>query len=262
MLTEEQVAQFRTDGFVKGGRALDDIEVDALRAEIERVIEQRDKTDVPQPVLLNNLASEQRPVWQIVNIWQASNAFSRLIRNRQIIDELAQLSGANELRIWHDQIQYKPAEQGGTNTWHQDAPLWPVLRPNTQITAWVALDDVDETNGCMSMVPGSHKWGDHMDFLHSLEAGFELPEEYQGNNVEIVRRPVGKGEVHYHHSLTWHGSHDNLSNRPRRAIAIHVMGEDTRFVAGGNHVMKQFINVSDGDRLLGDVFPVVYPPAA
>lgn len=261
MLTEEQVAQFHADGFVKGGRALDDAEVDALRAEIERVIEQRDKTDVPQPVLLNNLASEQRPVWQIVNIWQASDAFSRLIHNEQIIEELAQLSGAKELRVWHDQIQYKPAEQGGTNTWHQDAPLWPVLRPDTQITAWVALDDVDETNGCMSMVRGSHKWGDHMDFLHSMEAAFELPEEYQGHKVDIVRRPVAKGEVHYHHSLTWHGSHDNLSNRPRRAIAIHVMGEDTKFVAGGNHVMKQFITVPDGDRLVGDAFPIVHPPA-
>jgi ectoine hydroxylase-related dioxygenase (phytanoyl-CoA dioxygenase family) len=259
MLTEEQVAQFEADGFVKGGRALDDAEVEALRAEIERVIEQRDKSGVPQPVLLNNLASEQRPVWQIVNIWQASDAFSRLIHNRQIVQELAQLSGAKELRIWHDQIQYKPAEQGGTNTWHQDAPLWPVLRPNTQITAWVALDDVDQTNGCMSMVPGSHKWGDHMDFLRSLDAGFELPKEYQGRKVEIVRRPVAKGEVHYHHSLTWHGSHDNLSNRPRRAIAIHVMSEDTRFAAAGNHVMKQFIGVPDGDQLVGEAFPVVYP---
>lgn len=262
MLSAEQVAQFHKDGFVKGGRVLDDAEVDELRAELQRVIDQRDKPDLPQPVLLNNLASEQRPVWQIVNIWQASDAFSRLIHNKQIVEELVQLTDAKELRIWHDQIQYKPAEQGGTNTWHQDAPLWPVLRPNTQITAWVALDDVDETNGCMSMVPGSHKWGDHMDFLHSLDAGFELPAEYQGNKVDIVRRPVGKGEVHFHHSLTWHGSHDNLSNRPRRAIAIHVMAEDTQFVGSGQHVMKQFITVPDGAQLTGEAFPVLHPPAA
>jgi len=258
MLTEEQIAAFRADGFIKGGRVLDDAEVDELRAEMERVIDHRDKDGVAQPVLLSNLGSEQRPVWQIVNIWQASEPFARLIRNPRITEEIAQLTGAAELRIWHDQIQYKPAEQGGTNTWHQDAPLWPVLRPNTQVTAWVALDDVDETNGCMSMVPGSHTWGDQMDFLHSIDAAFELPPTYQGNEIDIKTRPVAKGEVHYHHSLTWHGSHNNTSSRPRRAIAIHLMGDDTQFAASGNHVMKQFITVPDGAKLEGDAFPVVY----
>jgi len=40
--------------------------------------------------------------------------------------------------------------------------------------------------------------------------------------LEMVLRPVAKGEVHYHHSLTWHGSHQNTSMRPRRAVAIHL----------------------------------------
>lgn len=39
--------------------------------------------------------------------------------------------------------------------WHQDAPYWPIVAPMTEVTAWVALDDADEDNGCMSMVPGS-----------------------------------------------------------------------------------------------------------
>ncbi|HEX3814829.1 MAG TPA: phytanoyl-CoA dioxygenase family protein [Mycobacteriales bacterium] len=258
MLTEQQVARFQTDGFVKGERALDDVEVDALRAEMERVIGERDRADVPQPVQLSNLGTEDRPVWQIVNIWQASKPYADLIRNPRITEEIAQLTEAAELRIWHDQIQYKPAQQGGTNTWHQDAPLWPVLRPNTQVTAWVALDDVDVSNGCMSMVPGSHRWGDQMAFLRTAEGGFELPGEYEGKPVEIVSRPVAKGEVHYHHSLTWHGSHNNTSGRPRRAIAIHLMGGDTEFVASGNHPMKKFVAVADGRKLEGDAFPVVY----
>jgi ectoine hydroxylase-related dioxygenase (phytanoyl-CoA dioxygenase family) len=258
MLTDEQVARFHSDGFVKGGRVLDDAGVEALRSEMQRVIDQRERADVTQPVQLANLASDEHPVWQIVNIWQASAPYANLIRNPRITEEIAQLTGASELRIWHDQIQYKPAQQGGTNTWHQDAPLWPVLRPNTQVTAWVALDDVDESNGCMSMVPGSHTWGDQMAYLRSLESGFELPPTYEENTVRKVTRPVAKGEVHYHHSLTWHGSHNNTSGRPRRAIAVHLMGDDTEFVAGGRHPMKQFVTVADGAKLEGDAFPVVY----
>lgn len=258
MLSDEQVARFHRDGFVKGGRVLDDAQVDELREEMERVIDQRGRDDVPQPVQVDNLSTPEHPVWQIVNIWQASKPFAELIRHPQITAELAQLTQAAELRIWHDQIQYKPAQQGGTNTWHQDAPLWPVLRPNTQVTAWVALDEVDESNGCMSMVPGSHRWGDQMDFLRTRDTGFSLPDEYDGHPVEAVLRPVAKGEVHFHHSLTWHGSHNNTSGRPRRAIALHLIGDDAKFVESGRHVMKQFITVADGEKMQGDAFPVVY----
>ena len=257
MLSEEQVTRFHADGFVKGGKVLDDGEVDELRAEMMRVIDERDRADQPQPVLLSNLATEDRPIWQIVNIWQASKAFERLTHHPQITAELAQLMGADELRIWHDQIQYKPAEQGGLLHWHQDAPLWPILKEMTQVTAWVALDDVDETNGCMSMVRGSHLWGDQIDYLHSIEGNPVLPETHDGHKIEVSLRPVAKGEVHYHHSLTWHGSHGNSSNRPRRAIALHVMDDDTRYVASGKHVMQQFVTVGDGELMTDDTFAVV-----
>ena len=261
MLTPEQVNRFHADGFVKGSKVLDDAQVDELRAEMERVIAERDRADVPQPVHVVNLNREDQahPVWQIVNIWQASKPFAELIRNPTITEEIVQLTGAQELRIWHDQIQYKPAEQGGVNMWHQDAPLWPVLRPMTQVTAWVALDDVDESNGCMSMVAGSHLWGNQIDYLHSLGRNFDLPPDFEGHEVKAVLRPVAKGEVHYHHALTWHGSHANTSARPRRAIALHMLTEESSFEASGKHVMKDFITVADGDKIVGDAFPQIYP---
>ncbi|MBJ67784.1 MAG: phytanoyl-CoA dioxygenase family protein, partial [Gemmatimonadetes bacterium] len=44
----------------------------------------------------------------------------------------------------------------------------------------------------------------------------------------------------------WHGSPFNRSGRPRRAIAIHYMTGDARFDAGGDHIMKQFVDLPDG----------------
>ena len=77
------------------------------------MIEQRDGSR-PQPVLLRNLGeSDSSPVWQIVNIWQASVDFFLLIANKTIAREIAQLTHARQLRIFHDQIQYKPAGRGG-----------------------------------------------------------------------------------------------------------------------------------------------------
>lgn len=269
MLTTEQIDQFNAEGYLNAGPCLSDDEVEELREELARVIADRGRADVAQPAMLHEVdfarsyaeAGTERPggtIWQIVNIWMASPPYRRLLEHPKITEEIAQLTGAGTLRVWHDQIQYKPAETGGVNMWHQDAPLWPVLAPMTEVSAWVALDDVDEANGCMSMVPGSHRWGNQISFLQSLP-GFEaIPDTFEGHEVRVVRRPVRKGEVHYHHALTWHGSHANTSGRPRRAIAIHYMPEGTRFVASGQHPIKHLIQVEDGALMEGEAFPVCY----
>jgi ectoine hydroxylase-related dioxygenase (phytanoyl-CoA dioxygenase family) len=260
MLSEQQVQEFQVNGYLRGGKVLSDEEVEVLREEMTRVIRDHEKSGVPQPVMLKNLTGNaDAPVWQIVNIWEASEPFRRLVSHPIIAEEMAQLSGASTLRIWHDQIQYKPASTGGVNMWHQDAPLWPILAPMTEVSAWVALDDVDPENGCMSMVPGSHLWGNKISFLNTFKKFDDMPEEFEGKRIEVRPCPVRKGEVHYHHALTWHGSPSNVSNRPRRAIALHYMTDETRFVASGQHVMKPFVEVADGEVMQGEHFPQIWP---
>ena len=258
MLSQVQVEQFRLNGFLCGEKILDAEEVGVLQEELARVIKDQDES-VPQPVRIVNLSRDEMfPVWQIVNIWQASEPFRRLVHNQKIVEEIAQLAGADELRIWHDQIQYKPAEVGGINSWHQDSPYWPILSPKTsQVTAWVALDDVNESNGCMRMVAQSYLWGNQIEFLHTVKELDAMPTSFEGNDVEVKLCPVRKGHVHYHHSLTWHASHANTSGNPRRAIGIHYMTSETRYDASGDHPMKPFVNVSEGQVLSGNVFPLV-----
>ena len=113
MLTAEQVAQFQRDGYLNGGQVLSDEEVEVLRGELKRVIENHDRLE-RKPVLFRNLnGNAETPVWQIVNMWEASDPFAALMKHPKIAEEIAQLTGASELRIWHDQIQFKPAETGG-----------------------------------------------------------------------------------------------------------------------------------------------------
>ncbi len=257
MFNDQQIAQYRTQGFIKGQRVLDDATVEELRAEIDRVIRDKDKP-VPQPIVLRNISRPGTTIWQILDIWMASQAFHRLLFHPSIVTGAAQLTGARELRLWHDQIQYKIAGTGGVNMWHQDWPYWGILDAPHQVTAWVALDDVDPDNGCMSMVPGSQRWGNNIQFLHKLPAFNALPAEFEGHKLEVRTCPVRKGEVHYHHALTWHGSPANNSGRSRRAIALHYMTEQTRYKASGNHLMKKFVTVPDGAMLEGPAFPLVY----
>lgn len=225
-----------------------------------RVIEDQDRDELAQPVRIMSLGKDaDHPVWQIVNIWQASEAFAGLLRQPQVVADAARLLRAEELRVWHDQIQYKPATTGGVNMWHQDSTAWPVLEPkDAQITAWIALDDADADNGAMSMVPTSHRWGPRKPFLRSLKRFEDVPDEFEGHRVEVKLCPVERGVVHFHHALTWHGSHGNTSGRPRRAIAIHFMDQRTVYAPEGEHPMKPFIEVGAGEKVAGGPFHLVW----
>ncbi len=272
MLSSTQLEAFARDGFVKGSQLIDTARADELCDEVLRVIadHQNHVTTPKQAVRVSNLSGDDSsPVWQIVNIWEGSAAFEELIHNPILSEEIGQLMeaamGAREIRLFHDQIQYKPAQKGGVNMWHQDSPYWPVLQPkDVQLTAWVALDDADEENGCMSMVPGSQRFGNQIEWLHKLKTFDAMPDEFEGNSIEVKACPVERGRVHFHHPLTWHGSPANTSGRPRRAIALHFMTERAVFDAAkrGLHPMGQFIESEDGETVCGEHFPMIWSQKA
>jgi phytanoyl-CoA hydroxylase len=262
-LSPQKVESFSVNGFVKGEKVISDAQAEQLAAEVRRVVDNRDEVNRDHVRVRNLNGNAASPVWQIVNIWQVSQPFKELLTNSKLIEQVVQLMenqfDAKEIRLFHDQIQFKPAEGGGVNMWHQDSPLWPVLQPkNAQLTAWIALDDVDEENGCMSMVPHSHNWGSQMDTIAQFAGWNGLPTQWEGHSLIKVACPVEKGTVHFHHPLTWHGSPQNLSARPRRAVALHFMTERTVFDATGNHVMQEFIEAAHGEKVVGDAFPLVW----
>jgi phytanoyl-CoA hydroxylase len=287
MLTQAQIDQFDRDGFLNGGRVLSEANLKELSDELDRIIAKGPNGFAPgenKPVLFRDLTGGVKdtkdtygsgdgkaPVWQIVNIWETSPAFERLLYHPVIVQGISQLTKMADLMIWHDQVQYKPALAGGSTTWHQDAPLWPTILPMTPVSAWIPFDDADLENGCMWMMPGSHRWGNQMKFLNNkvhlkektdfgqAGEGFEVPADSPIKQARAVPWPVKKGELSFHHSLTWHGSPTNKSPRPRRAIAIHYMTGDARYQGKKGHPMEQFIDLPEGAPMAeaGDHFPRV-----
>lgn len=274
MLSEAQVAQFERNGFLNAGQVLTSGEVQTLSDALDALIEKGPDgfaDGEPRPVLFHTMGGKgDAPVWQIVNMWQTSEPFRELIAHPFIVKAICQLTGFDDLQVWHDQVQYKPAEAGGATTWHQDAPLWPSIEPMTPVSAWIPFDDAKIENGCMWMVPGSHKWGNQMDYLRQngylrkLDENFtdlspfDIPADSEIQEIEAVACPVQRGEVHFHHSLTWHGSPENHSPLPRRALAIHYMTSEAVFT-GRDHVMKQYISIGINEpmRNAGPHFPQV-----
>ena len=259
MLSQEQVDQFAANGFLNIGKVVSDEDCDILREEMFRV----GRGEGPrQPVRCSNMTGDtQAAVIQIVNIWQASDAYLDHMRNPAITAAVAQLTGSDLLRVWHDQVQWKPDTVGGPTYWHQDWPLWPIITPSDLISAWVPFQDVTVDNGCMWMVPGSHMWGDQQAYLGTGDQFEAVHKERSrlpaGASLEAVPIEVKRGECHLHHCLTWHGSAHNHTPHPRAAIAVHYMPAHTRYVKRGTHIMEDYVRVAEGEILQGEVFPIV-----
>jgi ectoine hydroxylase-related dioxygenase (phytanoyl-CoA dioxygenase family) len=266
MLTDQQVQQFQHDGFLNyGEKVLTEDELNALRTALQRTL--NDESEAAPDAKRNIGGSDTSVVTQIVNIWEAEPAFAAHLYNDRIVPMVAQLMGdAKTVRVWHDQIQIKPPHVGGPTIWHQDFPYWPVISPSDLISAWVALEDADEQNGCNSKVPknnymgpykGPHRGGTK-NKNHTQGPTNEPSKVPEGEVVEVVSVPVKAGSVVFHHCLTWHGAPPNHSDRSRPAIAVHYMPGHVRYTPEGkHHLVEEHITVPAGEILKGEHFPTV-----
>jgi phytanoyl-CoA hydroxylase len=261
MLSEAEVAEFRERGMLLGPRVYSDAQCAALRERLDAVIDGR--SAAKPEIVRNMLRNSERVVIQIVNIWEADDLFREHLYHPEVCAMVAQLIGHPVLRVWHDQVQYKPPRVGGPTDWHQDHPYWPIIQPADLVSAWVALDDADLENGCMWMVPGSHRWGPHKGGTIGTdpETFAPLPDRAllpAGADVTPVPCPVPWGHVMFHHCLTWHGSPPNDSERGRPAIAVHYMPGYTRYEPDRTHLMEPRVTVAPGEVLAGEYFPTVW----
>jgi Phytanoyl-CoA dioxygenase (PhyH). len=112
VLTSQQIEQFRRDGFLSAGRVLTDAQTAHLRARLEDVLAGR---SAAEPEAKRNLLGDgsETVVIQVVNIWEADDAFRAHLYQPAICEMVAQLMGADTVRVWHDQIQVKPPRIGG-----------------------------------------------------------------------------------------------------------------------------------------------------
>ena len=154
-LSPNQEQEFRTLGFVNAGPTFDEATIAGLSDELDRVLS-IGSDGLHGAVSFTPFGSSERPVIQIVNMWEASEAFARVCSHPKIVAVVRQLLRCDDFLVWHDQMQYKPPYHGGTTPWHQDSPAWPIILPNLMLSAWLPLDDANVENGACDGVPALH----------------------------------------------------------------------------------------------------------
>ena len=275
-LTADEIEAFSQRGFLSPGRVLDDSTLDTLRVVVEDA-RRRERERGAEADLLDPTAwpDDSKPppepgktVGFLFNLWLWNDDIRQAVFNPVLAGWAAQLLGARQVRILEDNALFKDAGKGGSLQWHQDYPYWPLAQPNA-VTAWIALYDVDKPNGAMSMVPGSHLTGE------TLPAAFGTGTTYLSDKrpvtVTAIRDPeelgwpietiaLKAGEVNFHHSLTWHASGPNVSDRPRVSIVVRYVADGTIWLGARRYEFNYSddeVGIAAGEPLGGKYFPVV-----
>ncbi len=151
-----------------------------------------------------------------------------LASHPDILDPVEQIMG-RDLILWGSQVFSKPASDGLAIPWHQDGQYWPV-RPRRTVTVWIAIDRADVDNGCMRVIPGTHRQGlmaheSTDDEGLALNQGVAEPID-ESAAVDVVLEP---GQFSLHDAMLVHGSNANRSGRRRCGYAIRYMPATSLF---------------------------------
>ena len=263
-LSEEQVAFFHEHGYVAGPKILTDRQLDQLRKELETLTEPgHPGAEFWYEYNSNESPDPSRILFHALGAWRVAPAFHDVLWNAAFTTSASQLLGG-AVRFWHDQLFCKPAMHGGVVAWHQDYSYWTRTKPMAHLTCWIGLDDSTIDNGCVHYVPGSHCWdllpitglaGD-MDAIQNVLNG----EQWQQFNRHVPVE-LKAGECVFHHPLTIHGSFENRTPNPRRAVVINVVLDGVRSESD-EPLLAGIPVIPSGQALGGQFFPMLYNPAA
>jgi hypothetical protein len=153
---------------------------------------------------------------------------NELIRHPPILDAVEDVLGP-DLLCWGAQFFAKNARDPSYVSWHQDGTYWGLSSPDV-VTAWVALTPSVPENGCMQVVPGTHRAQvEHVDTFadaNLLSRGQEVRVEVRPEEVvPVVLQP---GQMSLHHVLIFHGSEPNTADCRRVGFAIRYIPTHVR----------------------------------
>lgn len=258
-LSQDQIDFYHTQGYLPGPKVLDEDQVDALREElVSLATPQGPGHHLFYEYHSNESKDPSKVLFHALGAWRITPGFHDILWAPGFLLPAFQLLGG-PVRFWHDQLFCKPARHGGVVAWHQDYSYWTRTQPMAHLTCWIALDDATEENGCLHYIPQSHQWdllpitglaGD----MESIKSVLK-PEQF--DKFKAVSVPLKKGHATFHHPLTIHGSFENRSPNPRRAVVINVFRDGT--LSMSNEPLLQGVPaIPSGTRMQGQFFPMLH----
>ena len=242
MISMEQWNDFARDGYLHLGKVLEPDQVEALKDRADalamgsvvnpQVVMQLDTGgDYDSlPGAVSQFAAGTRLYRKIQGL-EHDDLYIELVKHPVFVEACATQYGRHAaISVFRAMIMNKPAGQGTYLPWHQDGgDVWGLDR-DPLLTFWVALDPATKENGCMDVIPGSHRLG-LLSLFGSTISDENVARHCPPSQVMPLEVPAGHAVM----ISNWliHRSGINPSSIPRRAFTMSCMDARTRNVHNG-----------------------------
>ena len=232
-LTQEQKDTFWETGFLVIEDAVTAEELEELRSEFSRWVEESReyKSDYgetldgrPRFDLQPGHSAEKPGLRRIQSPEEVSDLFANIMRNAATVDFCAELIGPS-IRFHHGKVNSKLPGTATQVKWHQDFPFEPMSNDD-MITALLFVDDVTLENGPLEVLPGTHKGPIHSHWHKGVFTGSVDQGIIDAQNNKIVKCTGKAGSVCLMHARLLHGSAPNLSDSSRTLYITTYYAED------------------------------------
>lgn len=210
--TPESINQYEHDGYVIYRGVIDEELVSEAGGHVAWLQERHP-----------DLRPEQLGHWLVA----ADPFWVRLVSDPRLLD-IAEAFIGPDIALFASHYICKPPFSGQPVLWHQDAAYWP-LEPMEVVTFWLAIDASTPENGCVRVIPGSHRRETHalrqntdVDSVLGSESAVRVDE------AEAVHLVLAPGDVEVHHPNILHASSANTSPQRRCGLTIRYIPTSTR----------------------------------
>ncbi|MGF1626193.1 MAG: phytanoyl-CoA dioxygenase family protein [Alphaproteobacteria bacterium] len=231
-LTPDQIDRYTDQGYLMLEGVLDAATVAEMRAEIARLL--AGASGLAAHTEIYDLEDSHRPEAPRVRRVKQPHAhtpfFDRLVRSPAVLDPIRQLLGP-DIRLQNSKLNLKSAGYGAAVEWHQDWAFYP--HTNDDILAiGILVNDVDEENGPLMVLPGSHRGPVHDHHHAGLFCGAIDTEAAGIDLADAVKLTGPAGSMSIHHVRMVHGSDFNRSGRDRGLLLYELCAGDAWPLAG------------------------------
>ncbi|XP_028669472.2 phytanoyl-CoA dioxygenase, peroxisomal [Erpetoichthys calabaricus] len=239
LLTLEQRHFYEKNGFILIKNLVSHEDLDTFRGEFEKIC--RKEVNVPGLMIMKDItiaSSELVPDQKVITKlqhFQEDPALFRYCCLQQILKYVECFIGPNIMAM-HTMLINKPPDTGkktSRHPLHQDLHYFPFRPADCIVCAWTAMEKIDRNNGCLVVLPGTHKESLKQHDYPEWEGG--VNKMYHGirdfdPNLPRVHLVMEKGDTVFFHPLLIHGSGTNRTQGFRKAISCHYAASDCFYI--------------------------------
>ena len=215
VLTEAQMQTYREFGYAAPIRVFGEEQAAAYRARLEAF----------ESLNRRSLDGHERSRSYLLFDWAYE-----ICASRRVVDAVADAMGCPDVLIFHSTTWIKERESTSFVSWHQDS-TYLGLEPCESVTGWIALTPATVENGCLRVMPGTHRLGQLPNDLRPekdnlLSSGQHARIAF--DESMIVDMPLRPGEMSLHHTYAVHGSNPNHTADRRIGIGVQFVPATAR----------------------------------